>query len=147
MRIIVFDVDGTLANADHRRHHLEGKKNWKAFEEEAPHDPPHDEIVYLLWLLGSDSKNVIIIVTARGIHQKEQTMEWLTKQNIKYDALYMREEEKDYSPDDQFKEKVLKRIEHHYGAKPFIVFEDRNKVVDMWRRNGIKCLQVEPGDF
>jgi len=27
------------------------------------------------------------------------------------------------------------------------VFDDRQKVVDMWRDNGIDCFQVAPGDF
>jgi hypothetical protein len=26
-------------------------------------------------------------------------------------------------------------------------FDDRQRVVDMWRRNGITCFQVAPGDF
>lgn len=29
---IIFDIDGTLANIDHRLHHLEGfNPNWKSF--------------------------------------------------------------------------------------------------------------------
>lgn len=148
MRVIVFDVDGTLANADHRVHHLLGDtEDWESFENEADNDVPHDEIVYLNWLLASDKKNKIVIVTARGIHQKEQTEKWLADHKIYYNAIYMREVEHDHTPDDYFKEKVLDKIKHDFGVKPFIVFEDRNKVVDMWRRNGIKCLQVEPGDF
>jgi hypothetical protein len=27
------------------------------------------------------------------------------------------------------------------------VFDDRDKVVKMWRENGINCFQVAPGDF
>jgi hypothetical protein len=27
------------------------------------------------------------------------------------------------------------------------VFDDRDKVVNMWRRNGLTCLQVADGDF
>ena len=27
------------------------------------------------------------------------------------------------------------------------IFDDRNKVVEMWRRLGITCLQVDDGDF
>jgi len=28
-----------------------------------------------------------------------------------------------------------------------MVFDDRNSVVDMWRENGVRCMQVAPGDF
>ena len=27
------------------------------------------------------------------------------------------------------------------------VFDDRTKVVNMWRENGLSCFQVAPGDF
>ena len=27
------------------------------------------------------------------------------------------------------------------------IFDDRSKVVDMWRDNGLTCMQVAPGDF
>ena len=27
------------------------------------------------------------------------------------------------------------------------VFDDRNKLVDMWRKNGLVCFQVADGDF
>jgi hypothetical protein len=27
------------------------------------------------------------------------------------------------------------------------IFDDRDKVVKMWRSNGIACFQVAPGDF
>ena len=28
-----------------------------------------------------------------------------------------------------------------------MVFDDRNQVVDMWRKNGLTCFQVADGDF
>lgn len=27
------------------------------------------------------------------------------------------------------------------------IFDDRQQVVDMWRSLGLKCFQVEPGNF
>ena len=39
---IIFDVDGTLMNISHRRHHLEGSpKNWDAFRRDAVDDTPN----------------------------------------------------------------------------------------------------------
>ena len=32
-------------------------------------------------------------------------------------------------------------------ARLVAVFEDRKRVVDMWRENGVTCYQVAPGDF
>ena len=29
----------------------------------------------------------------------------------------------------------------------FCIFDDRDKVVKMWREEGLTCMQVAPGDF
>ena len=33
------------------------------------------------------------------------------------------------------------------GFNPVMVFEDRDRVVKMWRENGVRCMQVANGDF
>jgi len=55
----------------------------------------------------------------------------------------------DMTPDDIFKEKVLHIIQEQIGGID-LVFDDRNRVVDMWRSHGIPVLQVTDrvqGDF
>ena len=53
----------------------------------------------------------------------------------------------DTTPDDVLKLNWLK--EGMFGNKADImaVFDDRNKVVDMWRSEGITCFQVAEGNF
>ncbi len=36
-------------------------------------------------------------------------------------------------------------VEDHWSVQ--FVMDDRQRVVDMWRSKGLKCLQVAPGDF
>lgn len=31
--------------------------------------------------------------------------------------------------------------------KPLYIYDDRQKVVDMWRSKGLTCFQVAPGNF
>ena len=52
----------------------------------------------------------------------------------------------DYTPDEVLKRgwlesrpKILERV--------FLVIDDRQKVVDMWREMGLTCFQVAPGKF
>jgi hypothetical protein len=52
----------------------------------------------------------------------------------------------DYRDDAVLKEQWLNEA-RVLGKAPDIVFDDRQRVVDMWRRNGITCCQVAPGDF
>jgi hypothetical protein len=52
----------------------------------------------------------------------------------------------DNRPDEVIKLELYKlHVEPDY--KILFVLDDRNKVVDMWRDNGLKCLQVANGDF
>ena len=55
-------------------------------------------------------------------------------------------EEKDHRPDDIVKEEIYhKYIEDKYNI--VCVFDDRDKVVKMWREQGLLCNQVYYGNF
>lgn len=53
----------------------------------------------------------------------------------------------DYTPDDVLKESWLHAMSPEDRARLVMVFDDRDRVVNMWRRNGVVCAQVAPGDF
>lgn len=143
---IIFDMDGTLMNIEHRRHHVSGdKKDWQAFKNATVRDTPYDHICDLAVMLGDVPDNRIIICTGRN-----ETEEWITEKQlqasgIKYDALLMRPND-DYEPDDILKQRMLKEL-FKVGYNPEMVFDDRDSVVKMWRDQGLKCLQVADGDF
>ena len=39
-KIVLCDIDGTIANNDHRQHYLEDKKDWDGFFAELINDAP-----------------------------------------------------------------------------------------------------------
>ena len=144
-KIIIFDIDGTLANCEHRQHHVRQKpKRWDLFNKYIPLDTPHDDIIWLAKLM-YDTGNTVIICSGRGAESKTVTVDWLDKHGVKFHGLYMRKE-KDSRRDDIIKMELLAEIRKDYG-EPFMVFDDRQQVVDAWRANGIRCNQVAPGDF
>lgn len=146
-KVILTDLDGTLANINHRQHFLQTKpRNWNSFldSKEKQNDLPHEDIIWLVNLLYCVG-NIIIVATARSEAERQDSEEWLKKHNVNYHKMFMRAE-KDYRDDSIVKEEMLAQIESEYGT-PFMVFDDRNRVVDMWRRLGVRCLQVAPGDF
>jgi hypothetical protein len=52
----------------------------------------------------------------------------------------------DYTADDVMKEGWLAcRILPHYRV--LFALDDRKRVADMWRRNGITCLHCDEGNF
>ncbi|KKK85968.1 hypothetical protein LCGC14_2767970, partial [marine sediment metagenome] len=83
--------------------------------------------------------------TGRGSIARESTIAWLKQHQIRYNTLLMR------PVGNPTMDSELKRswyITRWEGAnRNLIVFEDRQRVVDMWREEGVRCFQTQPGDF
>jgi FMN phosphatase YigB (HAD superfamily) len=147
--VVVFDIDGTIANNEHRRKWLEqSPKDWKRYNEGMADDGVYHDIVHLMSQLYYNNK--IILCTGREETFREVTDEWLCKNDIKQyvdpQGLWMRRE-KDYRPDSVVKVELLQRIETAFRTRPWMWFDDRQQVVDAIRAQGIRVLQVQPGDF
>lgn len=141
----IFDIDGTLADIQHRRHYVSVKpKNWPAFEKAIKFDTAIVPILNTA-LTFQASNHRLIFCSGRGEQQRAQTTEWLERHGLISPRIYMRAE-KDYRSDDIIKEELLDRILAD-GFNPQLVFDDRDRVVAMWRRRGLICAQVAPGDF
>lgn len=137
-RCVIFDIDGTIADLSDRLHYLE-KGDWKSFFAEVGNDKPIKDVIELMGYLTDNFW--VILVSGRCGSTREDTMLWLEKHMVHYDALYMRTEG-DYRADHIVKEEILREIQKRYEV--FCVFDDRQSVVDMWRRNGITCFQCAP---
>lgn len=149
MKACIFDIDGTLANCDHRLHHLDGDvKDWHSFFAAQADDKPIDAVVWLNQLLASaqtpSSDYAIIIVTARPEQYSTVTDIWLGEHDIMFDRVYMRKEN-DHRPDQIVKAEILEQILAD-GYEPWLVIDDRPQVVEMWRSFGITTLQCAPDE-
>lgn len=150
MKVVVSDIDGTLANCEHRRHHVRllpnvPKKNrrWDLFNKGIPNDTVYEDVLWLYRLLHSSGCKMVL-ATGRNEDDRVTTEQWLNKHNIVFDALYMRKS-KDFRDDSIVKEEILEQIKKEYGV-PYLWLDDRSKVVDAIRKAGIRVLQVAPGD-
>lgn len=145
---IVVDIDGTLANCEHRQHYVRSKpRNWKAFNATIYDDTVHWDIVWLVKILHSVGCR-IVICSARTDDLRQVTEKWLKEKaglDGIYERLYLRGE-KDYRDDDIIKRELLDVIRSD-GFDPQMVFDDRDRVVKTWREAGLRCLQVNPGNF
>ncbi len=152
--LYIFDLDGTIADISHRRHIIEepGKNDdkWRRFYAAFVDDKPNRSVLFTLntlYVSGAD----IWIFSGRSDEVREVTEDWLCDHTIfsKYylnTALMMRQAG-DYTPDDVLKERWLNNMLDADRKRLVAVFDDRKRVVDMWRRNGIPCFQVADGDF
>lgn len=143
---IVFDVDGTLANNDHRQHLLIGQKpNWDAFFAAMAGDQPNEPIIKLYEALKNTGKYTCILVSGRPEIFRNQTIDWLNQNRIFFDLLKMRPAG-DRRPDHEVKEEILRDLQTE-GFQILFAIDDRTSTVKMWRANGIMCLQCADHDF
>jgi predicted kinase len=87
----------------------------------------------------------LIVVSGRDDSCMEDTKLWLTSNNVEFDDIFMRKTG-DTRKDSVVKEEIYNNnIKGKY--KVLAVFDDRDQVVEMWRRVGLFTLQVAEGDF
>lgn len=139
-KTIIFDLDGTLCNIDHRLHHIinpQKKKDYDAFYKACVHDDPIRPVINTLITMRNSFYD-IEIWTGRSEQVRKETEDWLVRHSINPLYLTRMRPIGNYIPDDKLKEDWLSKS----SFKPYIVFEDRQRVVDMWRKYGITCFQV-----
>lgn len=148
-QVIVCDLDGTLANVEHRRHHVRKEKpekpNWKAFFEGMIDDPVNEWCRSILSNMNDTYR--IVYATGRPADYEEYTEMWLRENRLRYagSELFMRLAG-DHRSDDQVKEIILEfEIKTRWDV--LFVLDDRQQVVDMWRKHGYTVLQCDYGDF
>ena len=149
MNTYIFDIDGTLANVEHRIHHIQSKpKNWNKFFENMEKDLPIKATCEICVMMINGVWQNVVFCTGRNEKYRKVTLKWL-QTNVHWDIstyqLYMRPDN-DNRHDYIVKEELLAQIRAD-GHKPIAVFEDRQQCVDMWRRNGLVCYQVSEGNF
>jgi FMN phosphatase YigB (HAD superfamily) len=148
METVIFDLDGTLAHIDVRRAKAtkpDGKIDWDIFfaPENIQLDEPNLPVIKVLKAL--TDQYCIVIFSGRDDISVNETIEWLASVGVYPDMIKMRRHGS-YVPDDKLKKlwlDDLRKKEHNV----ICAFDDRDKVVKMWRDNGVPCFQVNYGDF
>lgn len=141
-KAVIFDIDGTLANNNHRSPY---------YLDSLLADRPIPFVVETLKHYFQQGYRIILVSGRhKGTHENptkhyENTERWLMSNRIPYDKLFMREHN-DRRKDDIVKEEIFwNNIEPYSNVRA--AYDDRDRVVAMWRRIGVPCFQVEYGDF
>ena len=149
-RIVIFDLDGTLAVIDKRRE-LSTKPNGKIDFDKLhdpsliKHDKPNWPVIKIAQLFAEQGFNVVIF-SGRSDKTKFTTRSWLSNNRVPFQKLVMRPHKTmNFVPDEILKKDMLDK--HADIDDVFLVVDDRNKVVDMWRSLGLTVFQVADGNF
>lgn len=141
---VIFDLDGTLADITHRLPFIKKEKpDWQSFTRASEFDKPHNDIIELAQLYYNVGY-IIIICSGRTDDVMDSTVKWLEDHNVPFDELHMRRVG-DYRKDSTIKSEMLFDLKIRYEIK--LSVDDRSSMVEFWREQGIRCLQVAKGDF
>lgn len=139
---VVFDLDGTLANGDHRAHLAppaeirNDVRAWDAFNLACDNDQPISDNIQLLRSLSRSFR--IVILTGRCEVARQKTEQWLKKHGAVPSALIMRGVN-DSRLDTEYKEEQLRR----WGLSQIICcFDDIPRIAHHIRSLGITCHLV-----
>ena len=132
--IILCDIDGTIALHNGRSPFDYDKASEDTFD-------PRMKV----FLNSLSQCYKIIFFSGRSEDSRDVTYKWLEDNGFGEHQLYMRKHN-DYRSDDIVKKEMyFEYIQPKYNVA--CVFDDRDKVVKMWRDLGILCCQVYYGDF
>lgn len=133
---LIVDIDGTLAIHAHR----------DPFDTSKYHtDEPNEPVMRMVkgWLNSEGCK--FIITSGRDENFRDVTTKWLNDHGIFPDFFWMR------PAGDRREDSVVKQeiFDNHIKGKFNVLaaIDDRMRVVNMWRRNGLHCFQVAEGNF
>ncbi|TAA45988.1 hypothetical protein [Corallincola spongiicola] len=149
MKTVIVDLDGTLALNKHRSYFIDkssGRKpDWVAYFEACDKDLPNHPVIEAVNALRAQG-NRVHIFSARGDIVRDKTVNWLSLNGVKYNDLTMREMNT-HTADEILKRFWLLDLYPNYKNDILCVFDDRDKVVKMWRELGLACFQVADGNF
>lgn len=139
---VVVDIDGVVADAQHRQHFLAGsRKRWGPFFDAAGGDGLIEEVGALLEVVAGDV--IVVLLTARPDTIRELTVDWLSRHDVRWDVLIMRASG-DYLPSPEVKRSELGAL-RQAGFRPLLAVDDDPRNVTMFRSEGVPCLEVPSG--
>lgn len=146
--LIIFDLDGTLADNTHRQHLVEGKKkDFRSFDLSCYCDVPMHATIAVakalhaagheLWLFSGRSGEVSVL-----------TQTWLIEHGINHLFTLQRYRPvRDAISDVEMKKSWYVGMAQEDKDRLLLVFDNRDRLVKMWRELGVTCFQVASGDF
>lgn len=137
LNAVIFDIDGTLAVMGDRSPY-DGAAVWK--------DTPNSDVVAAL-NLHNYASHTVYIVSGRDEIYREVTEKWLDSHGIKYDWLLMRPTEEGQKREDSIiKHELFNKHIRPLGYRILGVYDDRHRVLRMWRELGLTTFHVNGPD-
>lgn len=140
--IKIFDMDGTLADVEHRRKFANGPaKDWDRFFAEAVKDTVREGVAREAREAANAGYGVVV-VSARPARCYRDTAAWLDKANIKFNHIFMRPDN-NKTDDVLIKSDILKYLPLEKIRE---VYDDRPKVLrEVWLKHLPADIVIDVG--
>jgi hypothetical protein len=141
----------TVGNATVDLSEIKFTPDWRAFFADCDMDEPNRAVLDTLWQLHRSGAD-IWIWSGRSDEVRDKTEQWLEK-HLGLECWYFIKKslrmrhQGDYTPDEKLKKSWYDSLSSEDKARLVAIFDDRAKVVRMWRELGVACFQVAEGDF
>ena len=134
---VIFDIDGTLAIMGDRSPY-DGEKVWM--------DSLNADVARALKNY-DDTGVTVFIVSGRDEVYREVTEKWLSDNGLWWEALYMRPTEEGQKREDSIiKYELFNKYIRPKNYRILGVFDDRHRVLRMWRELGLTTFHVNGPD-
>lgn len=153
--LVIFDLDGTLADVTHRMHYIRpnppidpvtGKKvkrRFDLFHHACDLDGVIQPVAYFYRKFVADPDTVVIVLSGRDAATLEKTISWFDRNDLPQPTEMLLKVGNQNLPDIEQKRFQADRLEKKYGRKIDMVFEDRDRVVQMWKDRGTFVFNVD----
>lgn len=138
--MIAFDIDGVLADARHREHHLARRpKDWEGFFAEARQDEPI--AAGRQALLDALEGETVVLISGRPERLRQATLDWLAEHGFPPVQVYLRRDT-DHRPAAVVKSEILASLGGPLQVSK--VHDDDPAVVTALQSLGYQAILVEP---
>ncbi|MDC0072332.1 hypothetical protein OAK06_04025 [Gammaproteobacteria bacterium] len=137
-KIVICDIDGTIANNDHRQHLLEGFKDWDKFFDQMSLDKPINPVINLVKKMQKEG-NEIAFLTGRPERYRPNTTKWLKKYFYFNFSLTMRKDD-----DTRNKLEIKNELfqENFSSSQIECCLENDLSLVKLWKELGLRVIDA-----
>ena len=137
-KIVICDIDGTIADNEHRQELLNSYKDWDKFFLAMKDDKPIMKVIDLIKQKQIEGK-YISFITGRPERYREMTLDWL-KEYFKFKfSLYMRK-------DNDSRSKLISKKElfenNFKTASVDCCIDNDQELLKMWKEMGLNCVDA-----
>jgi FMN phosphatase YigB (HAD superfamily) len=142
--IVIFDLDGVLADNSTRRNLLDSPNpDWEEYFQAASFDLPIDPNIDLA---GSFKETAsVVILTGRPNRISNITQDWLNRYQVNWDLLIMRPDSGYISAPDFKKQETLRLLD--IGFQIVLALDDELENIQIYKELNIPTVHITPPHF